>query len=163
MGVLSATTAPVVRQDSAEVSRLLKEASTSAQRLVLTTDQFKSYSRSNLNWQSHVQKAGEVKDEVNALGINLADLEALNHKASPWQRQVIEEMRPILVELAQNTTFVIDYIRENPRSLRNPDYREALDNKYELATQLAGLTGDSVSYSETTTRLDQLRNRLEMD
>lgn len=150
---LSATNNPVTVQDSAEVSRLLREARSTASKLATTTDQFSSYLRSNVEWRTHAHAAHQVKTEVNALAGHLADLEAANHEAAPWQQDVIANMRPILVQLAENTEFVIQHISENPRHLQHPDYRDALENKFELATQLAQLTDDSVKYGETKSRL----------
>jgi acyl-CoA hydrolase len=57
-------------------------------------------------------------------------------------------MRPILVQIAQETEFVIQHISEKPSLLAHPDYRDALENKLELANQLARLTDDSVDYAE---------------
>jgi hypothetical protein len=160
---LFANTAPIAVQDSVEVSRLLREARTVAGKLASTTDHFNSYTRSRLDWRTHADKVHQVKNEVNALGAHLADLEALHHEAAPWQQGVIQNMRPILAELAKNTEFVIQHISEKPRLLSHPEYRNALENKYELATQLAQLTDDSVRYGETKNRLEDLRTRLEMN
>ena len=158
---LAETPARVVAQDSVEVSRLLREAKVMSGRLATTTDQFNSYARSRLDWQTHAEKAREVKSEVNALGAHLSDLEALTTEAAPWQQGVIQDMRPILEEIAQNTEFVIEHIRENPGWLAAPEYEDALENKHELATQLAKLTRDSVSYADAKSKLEELRIRLD--
>jgi hypothetical protein len=163
VATLSANTAPIAVHDSAEVSRLLNEARVAAGKLVTATDTFNSYVRNRVNWRTHAEKANEVKDGVNTLGAHLADLEALHHQAAPWQQGVIQNMRPILVEIAQNTEFVIQHISEKPRLLAHPEYREALENKHELATQLAKLTDDSVDYAETKSRFEQLRGKLELN
>src|SRR5262245_18890622 len=161
LATLSANTRTVAAHDSAEVSRLLKEAQVAAGKLATTTDHFHSYVRNRLDWRTHAEKARQVKDEVNTLGAHLADLEALHHQAAPWQQDVIQGMRPILVQTAQNTEFVIQHINEKPRLLAHPEYRDALENKLELATQLAKLTDDSVDYAETKNRLEQLRDKLD--
>ena len=157
----SAANTTVAAHDSAEVSRLLKEARTTAGKLAITTDHFHSYVRNRLDWRTHAEKAHQVKDEVNALGAQLADLEALHHQAAPWQQNVIESIRPILVQIAQNTEFVIQHISEKPRLLALPEYQDALEQKLELATQLARLTDESVAYAETKSKVEQLRGRLE--
>lgn len=161
LATLRATTTPDAGHDSAKVSRLLKEARAAAGRLATATDHFHSYVRNRLDWRTHAEKAHLVKVEVNTLGAQLADLEALHHQAAPWQQSVIQSMRPILVQIAQETEFVIQYIGEKPRLLAHPEYRDALENKLELATQLARLTDDSVDYAETKNRFEQLRGRLE--
>src|SRR5262245_16496393 len=89
LATLRATTTPVGVHDSAEASRLLKEARAAAARLATATDHFHSYVRNSLDWRTHAEKADQVKVEVNALGAHLADLEALHHQAAPWQQSVI--------------------------------------------------------------------------
>jgi hypothetical protein len=152
LATLSATNTAVAAHDSAEVSRLLKEARAAAGKLATTTDHFHSYVRNRLDWRTHAEKAHQVKNEVNTLGAHLEDLEALHHQAAPWQQSVIRSMRPILVQIAQETEFVIQHISEKPSLLAHPDYRDALENKLELANQLARLTDDSVDYAEAKSR-----------
>lgn len=150
-------------QESQEVSRLLREARTSARKLAITTDQFQSYTRSKLGWRTHAEKAHQVKTEVNALGATVQQLEALNAEASPWQEEAIQNIKPIAVELAQNTEFVIQHIRDNPQHLRQAEYQDALAYKSELASQLAQVTGDFVSYGETKRTLEELGTKLELN
>ena len=158
---LSANTTTVAVNDSAEVSRLLKEAQLAAGKLATTTDHFHSYVRNRLDWRTHAEKAYQVKDEVNTLGAYLADLETLHHQAASWQQGVIQGMRPLLVQIAQKTEFVIQHINDKPRLLDQPEYRDALEHKHELATQLAELTDDAVDYADTKNRFEQLRGNLE--
>jgi hypothetical protein len=56
LATLSATNTAVVH-DSAEVSRLLKEARAAAGKLATTTDHFHSYVRNRLDWRTHAEKA----------------------------------------------------------------------------------------------------------
>jgi len=98
LATLSATNTAVAAHDSAEVSRLLKEARAAAGKLATTTDHFHSYVRNRLDWRTHAEKAHQVKNEVNTLGAHLEDLEALHHQAAPWQQSVIRSMRPIMVQ-----------------------------------------------------------------
>ena len=150
-------------QDSQEVSRLLREARTSARKLVVTTDEFQTYTRSKLDWRTHADKAHQVKTEVNALGVTMQKLEAMNADAAPWQRQAIQNIKPTAVELAQNTEFVIQHIRDNPNWLSKAEYRDALANKFELASQLAKQMRDFVSYGETKTAFEGLGTKLELN
>jgi hypothetical protein len=150
-------------QESQEASRLLREARTSARKLAVTTDQFQSYTRSKLNWRTHTEKAHQVKTEVNALGATVQKLEALKAEAAPWQQEAIQNIKPIAMELAQNTEFVIQHIRDNPQHLSQAEYQEALANKSELASQLAEVTGDFVSYGETKRTLEELGTKLEVN
>lgn len=161
-GLAPATPAASVRE-SQEVSRLLREARSSARKLVLTTDQFQSYTRSKLDWRTHADKARQVKAEVNALGATVQKLEALQAEAAPWQQEAIHSIKPIALKLAQNTESVFEHLRDNPRQLSYGEYRETLNTKYELASQLAELTGDFVSYGEAKRNAQELGSKLELN
>jgi hypothetical protein len=159
----SAATDAIAVQDSQEVSRLLREARTSARKLAVTTDEFHSYTRSKMDWRSHAVKAHQVKREVNALGVTVKQLEAMKAEAALWQREAIESIKPIALELAQNTQFVIERINESPKHLGHPEYKDALASKFELATQLASMMDDYVRYGETKTAFEELESKLELN
>ena len=160
---VTAGTEAAMRSDSREVSRLLKEARSSARKLAVTSDEFHSYTRSKLSWRTHVEKAHQIRSQVNTLGATLGKLEEMKAEASPWQQEAIHSMRPMVVELARNTEFVMEHLRGNRQPVGQAEYQDALANKLDLASQLAELTSDFVSYGETKSALDELGTKLEIN
>jgi len=150
------------RDSQAELTRLLKQAQVTAGQLASTTDQLNAYSRSNLTWQTHAAKVDEVKSHVNALGRNLSEMEALQADATPWQDDAIRGIRPLLEQIADSTEEVILYIRENPRLINFAAYEEMVADKHDLASELAVLTKDYVSYGEAKDKLEQLHTELDL-
>jgi len=150
------------RDSQAELSRLLKQAQVTAGQLASSTDQLNSYSRSNLTWQTHAEKVDEVKSQVNTLGRNLTEMEALQADAAPWQDDAIRSIRPLLEQIADSTESVILYIRENPRLINFAEYEDMLADKHELASELATLTKDYVKYGESKDKLEQLHTELDL-
>ncbi len=57
---------------SSEVSGFLSEAKTEAVQLKQDAEELKSFTRSNLHWQTHSAKVEEIKQHVNASGKLLA-------------------------------------------------------------------------------------------
>jgi len=148
-------------RDSQEVSRLLKEAKVTASKLASSTDEFFSYTRMDLDWRTHADKADEVKTHVNALGVNLSSLEALQASAAAWQDEAIRSIRSILEQIADKTETVIQYIRDDPGLIRQAEYRDTLEDKLELAFDLKALTTKYVRLGDTKDRLEQLQSELQ--
>lgn len=168
IGGLNPITAPAFaktssRPDSQVVSSLLKDARANARELRHSTDKLASFNMSKLSWQSHAAQLTVVKNHVNSLGATLQDLESLKPAASPWQRQAIERMRPILSEVAKNTDFAIQHLRDNPNWLSHEDYRDTLSEKYELASQLSDVLADHLTYGQAKAQSERLGQQLELN
>jgi hypothetical protein len=146
--------------DSEQVMKLLKDARSEAVRLQIETDELASYKNTALSRETHGRQLEVVKDHVNELGKTLDQLEARKAEASPWQQKAIEEMRPMLEKLADRTTQAIEHVRDNPWQLRHPDYHDALEDKADLASQLADLLNDHVRYGETKAELEELETQV---
>jgi hypothetical protein len=141
-------------RDSEQVMKLLKEARSEAVKLQLEAEKLESYKNSGLNRVSQARQLEVTKGHVNELGKTLDKLEARKGEASPWQQKAIEEMRPLLEQLAERTTQAIEHVNENPWQLRHPDYHEMLADKSDLATQLADILDDHIKYGETKAELE---------
>ncbi|MGB9464375.1 MAG: hypothetical protein WBR10_04630 [Candidatus Acidiferrum sp.] len=148
------------QQDSVQVMKLLKEARSEAARLRVETDKLESYKNGRLSRGTHGRQLEITKGHVNELGKTLDKLEARKAEASPWQQRAIEEMRPVLEELADQTTRAIQYLNENPRQLQHPDYHEVLTDKSALAAHLADLLDDHVRYGEAKAELEELEAKV---
>ncbi len=146
------------QRDSSQVMKLLKEARSEASRLRTETVKLESYKNGRLSQQTHGLQLQVTKDHVNELGKILDKLEARKAEASPWQEKAIEEIRPLLEELANRTTRAIEHVNQNPRQLQHSDYHEVLEDKSALAAQLANLLDDQVKYGEAKAELEALES-----
>jgi hypothetical protein len=146
------------QRDSPQVMKLLKEARSEATRLRTETVKLESYKNGRLSLQTHGLQLEATKDHVNELGKILDKLEARKAEASPWQEKAIEGIRPLLEELAKQTTRAIAHLNQNPRQLQHPDYHDVLEDKAALASQLANLLDDQVKYGEAKAELEELES-----
>jgi hypothetical protein len=142
-------------KDSEQVTKLLKEARSEAVKLQLETEKLDSYKNSELSRETHARKLEVTKDHINELGKTLDKLEAQKAEASPWQQNAIEEMRPLLEQLAGRTTQAIGHVNDNPWQLRHPDYHDMLADKSDLASQLTDVLNDHIEYGEAKAELEQ--------
>jgi hypothetical protein len=142
-------------KDSAQVTSLLKEARSEAVKLQNEAEKLESYMNTGLSRETHARQLQVTKDHINELGKTLDKLEAQKAEASLWQQNAIEEMRPLLEQLAERTTQAIEHVNDNPRQMRHPDYHEMLADKSDLASQLADILNGHIEYGEAKAELEQ--------
>ena len=149
-------------KDSKEVSGLLSDVKTEAVQLRHDADEMKSFTHSTLTWQSHAAKVEEMKRHVNNAGKLLTKLDNAKGAASPWQQQAIDQITPMLKELASNVTSTIEHLNQRPKLLHTGPYADYVSANYELASNLAELISDYVDYGKSKARSDELAARLEV-
>ena len=148
--------------DSKEVSDLLGQAKTQAAQLKNDATDMQGFPQSNVSWETHAEKITAIKQDVNNVGQTIAKLNAAESEASPWQKTAIDHINPLLKELADNTTTIIDHLnREQGRLLNTPEHKDLLNTNAELATELSAVIGDFVDYGQTRAKFLELRRKLE--
>lgn len=149
--------------DSHEVSDLLNQAKSQANRLKMDASEMESFTRSNLDWQTEVNKINQIKSDVNVVGRIVTKLKEEQTMASEWQKTAIARITPLLQELASNTTAVIDHLnKDQGRNLKSEEHRDMLKMNADLASDLSSVIGDFVEYGKTKSRFHQLRQKLEL-
>ena len=149
--------------DSEEVSKLLSEAKTEALELKKDAQEMESFTRSKLSWESHAATVERIKEHVNAVGRLVTKLNDARAAASPWQEQAIEQITPLLREMAVNTEATIKLLNANKHRLHTPEYKEYLTTNYEVAMELAALVTDFVDYGKAKNKFEHLRDKLEIE
>lgn len=148
--------------DSYKVSQLLSQAKTQAYQLKEDAAALQSFVGSGLQAQSHAVVLNQIKDHVNTVGRQLAQLEENSAAASPWQKTAIERIRPLLQELASNTTNVINRLNQHPNQLTTGAYKDYVEANADLAAQLSEMIADFVDYGKTKNRFERLADKLEI-
>ena len=148
---------------AADVDQLLQQASAQASQLRRDSATLESFSRtgdrSGVGWQTHANQISTIKTHVNQLGQTLSQLEAARDSAGKSQQGAIDRIRPVLEELASNTTAIIDQLNQNPKRLTDPTYREYLRANDDLAANLNQQTSDIVAFSRAERRNPLLLRR----
>src|SRR5579863_5972647 len=142
-------------RDSEQVSKLLSEAKTLAFQVKEDAIAMEGFTRMNVSQESHAAAINQIRDDVNALGKQVAKLKAAEDGASPWQKTAIDRIYPFLDELAGYTSAVIDQIKGDQK--RNPaDYKDYLEANRDYATDLAAMIANFVDYGNGKERIDRL-------
>ena len=142
---------------AADVTALFQEARTTATQLNRDAETMESFTRSNLNWQSHSAQITRIKEHINQAGSILSQMQAARAEAKPWHQDAIDGITPALKELASNTESIINHLNENPRRLKDPTYMQYLRSNAQSARELAAAVGNVVDYDRTRTRMEELQ------
>ena len=153
---------PAQAQDSDAVSKLLVQAKSEAVLAEQDADLLHSYTMSKLSWQSHADKLTEIADHINALGKLNKDLAEKRALGSAWQQKAVDQIDPLLKQMANQLTATINHIKVNPTQVNRPAYREYTQANYELARKTAGMIRDFVDYDEAQSRAQSLEAKLEL-
>lgn len=145
--------------DSAQVTKLLREANTSATQLKNDSVEMESYAGSQLRWQTHANQVNRIKEHVNNSGKILADLHEARDTAEPWQQEAIDKITPLLQELASNTTSIIDHLNDRQHTW-HPEYTSYLKSNAQVATDLSNLIRDYLDYGEAKSKSESLGKTL---
>jgi hypothetical protein len=145
--------------DSAQASKLLQDAKTSAAQLARDTAQMISYARSKVSWQSHADQINRVREHVNNTGKILTDLHNARDGAEPSQQEAIDKITPIVQQLASNTESIINNLNST-KTTWSPEFQGYLKSNSELANDLTKLIGDYLDYESAKSRTQGLGQKL---
>jgi uncharacterized protein Yka (UPF0111/DUF47 family) len=149
-------------EENPQVSRLLADARDKAAELAKDADDMESLTRSNVSWESHADMLNLIKEHVNDMGRIAAKLEASRDQASPWQKQAIDRMLPLLRDIANNTTAAVNHLNQNRLRPVSGSYPEYLKENAETAHQLSDMISSFEKYGRTRAQLDKLEGKLEI-
>lgn len=150
-----------VAEDSAKVSDLLNDVKVEARLLGKDVVEIQSYMMSDLSWQSHADKLNEIRNHINKAGKLLAQLNDERSAGSPWQQKAIDEIHPLLQELASNTQSALEHFTDNKDRFHMGDtYRSYLKANVTVSKELAALISDYVDYGFHKSEFNRLGEKV---
>jgi hypothetical protein len=100
-------------------------------------DRYASAARNNnLSRQGHARNLNMARENVNLLGEQLRELEALDPKGTSLQQAAIREARPHMDELADQLQTAIVTLNAGGTSYRFPEFGQAVNGMYQQADSL---------------------------
>jgi hypothetical protein len=171
LGVLLLSAGPIAQHawadqnvENGNVKNLLDQARTQAEQLDRDANTMTGLVRSDVTWQLHEDELARVKTHVDDLGKLVAELQSSRVDASPWQKDAIDRVVPLLREVAANTTKEINWMNKNqdrrPTSLK---YDRWVNQNATAAHELSQLISDTVQYGEDRGKLASLSDDLGMN
>ncbi len=149
--------------DGERISKLLSEAKAEAVQLRNDSDELVSITRSSKAWQTYGEKIEMIKEHVNATGKLLTDMREAEAVADPWQKSAIEQIEPLLRELASNTERTIKHLNENQNRVHMPEMKDLAKANLALAKDLETLIRDYVEYGNAKQTYERLSGKLKVE
>jgi hypothetical protein len=160
--IVNARPMPAQAGDSEEISKLLIEAKSHSVLAEHDAASLESFTRSQLPWQVHSYKLLEIRDHVNALGKVSKQLVDMRREGSPWQRAAIDQIDPLLREMAGQLTLTMNHLHENQSKVQMQAYRDYAHGSYRYATKTAAMIREFVEYDKAKSRADVLEAKLKV-
>lgn len=148
--------------DSEDISKLLVEAKSYAALALDDAGALESFTTTDLNWRAHGFKLEEIRRHVNALGKVSRQLSDLRSFGSPWQQSAVDEIEPLLQDMANQLTVTINHLNENHANIQFKEYRDHAHANYELARTTSEKIRDFVDYDLAKAKADALESKLEL-
>jgi hypothetical protein len=82
-------------------------------------------------------------------------------EGSPWQQQAIDQVTPLLQDMADHLTATIKHLNENQERVNMPAFQDYARGNYELASQTSELIKDYVNYDKVRSQSLALEQKLE--
>ena len=158
--IVTAQRMPAQGADSEEISKLLTEAKSHAVLAEDDAESLESYAHNHRSWQLHGYKLDAIRGHVNELGKVSKQLVDLRPQGSPWQQAAIDQIDPLLREMATQLTVTINHLRENQSQVQMQAYRDYAHGCYELAAKTAGMIRDFVEYDKAKSKAEVLETKL---
>lgn len=159
---ISARAMPAQATDSEEISKLLVEAKSHAVQAEDDAAELYAYTRSKLSWGSHGFRLEQMREHVNALGTVSKQLTDLRQQGSPWQQKAIDQIDPLLREMASALTATINHLNKNQSRIHTQAYSDYVQASYNLAKKTAGMIQDFVEYDQAQSKAASLEANLNL-
>ncbi len=108
------------------------------------------------SWESHIYYLNTLATGINDMGRVLAELEGMKPQASEVQQMAIEQARPYLVALADQTEEAINLANVERWNVRQPEYEATVADLSEHADSLYQTVDSLVDYHNAKDRLQRL-------
>lgn len=148
--------------DSARVNDLLQQAKEHAAQANLNAEKLDGYTRSKLGWQSHAFELNRMRENVNDLGKDVADLTVARDEGSPWQREAVDDIDPLLRSMADHLDSMIQHLNDNQNRIHQQAYKDYARANYEFSEKMLRMIHDYVDYAEAKAKSAELEKKLEI-
>jgi hypothetical protein len=148
--------------DSKEISNLLALAKSHAVEAEDDAADLDSFARSQLHWRSHLVKLEQIRSHINSLGQIHKELMDKRSEGAPWQQKAVDQIDPLIREMAALLTTTINHFNENPSRIHFQAYREYAHSNYEVASKTSRMIRDLVDYDEAKSKAESFEAQLEL-
>ncbi len=142
--------------DSPVLNDLLHQARFESAQLDVDADSLLFVQRSEEFRESHGVELNIIRQHINEIGKLEARMREARDSGSPWQQNAVDQIGPLLQELADNMENAIAHYNQNGLIHPIGKYADYLKANADLAAKLHTLISDAVSYGQAKGKYDAL-------
>ena len=111
-----------------------------------------------LGWRAHSARLAQAKSDINALGDDLQQLNAMKARLEPWQQSLINKVTPNVHEMVYQTDAALNTLarHENRVALVLTNYPGYINQIYTNANQMADTIGTVTQYAHAEEKMAAL-------
>lgn len=148
-------------EDSEELNRLFADANLQASQLLRDAHELEAYHPVRASRELHGEQLNMIRDHVNQLGKLEQQMRDERENGAAWQQGVVDQLRPMLEELAGNMEETIAEYNSKARPLHfNAEYKTLAKANARLASELHGLIHDAVRYGHSKRGFDRIQQTM---
>ena len=102
-----------------------------------------------------------MKDDIDVIAKTIARLNDARSQVSPSQAATIDQVVPVMEELADNATDAVDYLNSNQTQLTSKECKEYLEDNSSTSKRLAGLITQLVEFGNGRDKFQNAKRMLE--
>ena len=142
--------------DSPVLNDLLHQARFESAQLDVDADSLLFVQRSEEFRELHGVELNIIRQHINEIGKLEARMREARDSGSPWQQNAVDQIGPLLQELADNMENAIGHYNQNGLIHPIGKYADYLKANADLAAKLHALISDAVSYGQAKGKYDAL-------
>lgn len=148
--------------DSARINDLLQQAKEHAASANLNAEKLEGYTRTRMGWQTHAAELTRMRENVNDLGKDVADLTAAREEGSSWQQEAIDDIDPLLRSMADHLSSMITHLADHQNQIHLQPYMDYAKANYEFSEKMLRMIHDYSDYAEAKAKAADLEQKLQI-
>jgi hypothetical protein len=143
-----ATAQPAQPADSPVLNDLLEEVRLESAQLDVDAEALLFMDRSPVWRQAHAQELNVIRGHINEIGKLERRMRDARDPGSPWQQQAVDQVGPLLQQMADNLTSAIEHYNRTRHVSHTGPYADYLQANADMAARLHAMVSDSVAYGK---------------
>ncbi len=141
--------------DSPVLNDLLDEVRLQSAQMEVDSEALLFMDRSPVWRQAHADQLNVIRGHVNEIGKLEQRMRDARDSGSPWQQDAVDQVRPLLQQMADNLTTAIEHYNRTRHVARTGPYADYLQANADLAVRLHAMVNDAVQYGKAKANFEK--------
>ena len=146
--------------DSEKIHQLFHQMNSHAVEAEYDAELLASYTRCTVAPETHANRIQQIRLHINDLIEDYNTAKELRPLGSEWQKEAIDQVEPVLRQMADNLSVSIKYLLSHKQQTNMQPWVDYVKADEVFANKSAKLIHDYVDYGESRAKSDSLEQKL---